>query len=147
MVWSWTAILTALFPVNKGYLVTPQRSIISEEDNTSTILDFVIEVSKITTSPLDKRTVLIVEIKNTQHWPSRILALENQLLKQTNAVLADNARDLVYYIMSVGPHWRYGIKYDNGQRLQHLTEWYYTIHNRNSFKGLTKLSEKIYDIE
>jgi len=100
----WNAILTTLFPVNKGYLINPQRNIVSDEDNTSTILDFVIEVSKITTSPLDKRTVLIVEIKNTQHWPTRILALENQLLKQTNATLADNAKDLVYYIMAIGPH-------------------------------------------
>ena len=143
----WTAILTSFFPVGKGYLVTPQRKIVSDEDNTSIIPDFVIEVSKITTPPLDKRVVLIVEIKNTQHWPGKVSALEDQLLKQTSAALADNAKDLVYYVMTIGPHWRYGVKYDNGQGLQYLIEWRNTIHDESSFKELIKLSEKIYDID
>ena len=143
----WTAILTTFFPVGKGYSVTPQRKIISDEDHTSIIPDFVIEVLKITTPPLDKRTVLIVEIKNTQHWPNKISALEDQLLKQICVTLADNAKDLVYYIMAIGPHWRYGVKYDNGQQLQHLIEWRNTIHDESSFKELIKLSEKVYDID
>jgi hypothetical protein len=142
----WTSILTTFFPVGKGYLVTPQRKIVSDEDHTSVVPDFVIEVSKITTSPLDKRTVLIVEIKNTQHWPDRILALENQLLKQADATLADNAKDLVYYIMTMGPHWRYGVKYDNGRGLQPLIGWRDTIHDENSFRELVRLSERVYDL-
>src|SRR5712675_2570690 len=129
----WTAILTSLFPITHGYLVTPQQRL--PNDDQSHIPDFIIEVVKISTSPLALRTVLIVEIKNTQHWPNRIQALKRQLGRQTDAAFAGTARDKVYWIGAIGPHWQYGERTDEGGMVQELIKWHDTIHDFASFKS------------
>ncbi|KAG8954845.1 hypothetical protein FRC04_010328 [Tulasnella sp. 424] len=106
----WTAILTTLFPVTQSYLVTPQRRI--PEGSESHIPDFVIEVVQLTTPPVTFRTVLIVKVKNSQHWTSGILALERQINCQTDAAFAGTASRKIYWIGTIGPHWRYGSKED-----------------------------------
>ena len=46
----WTSILTTLFPTPQGYIVTPQRRI--PEDSESHIPDFIIEVVRLISSPI-----------------------------------------------------------------------------------------------
>ena len=137
----WTTILTSLFPTTHGYLVTPQQRL--PNDDQSHIPDFIIEVVKISTSPLALRTVLIVEIKNTQHWPNRIQALKRQLGRQTDAAFAGTARDKVYWIGAIGPHWQYGEKIDDGGMVQELIKWHDTIHDLASFNDLQALVQLV----
>ena len=136
----WTTILTSLFPSTEGYIVTPQRR--PPDDSDSHIPDFIIEVVKLSTAlALIFRTVLIVEIKNSQHWESGIPALVQQLSRQTDAAFAGTVHTKVYWIASetIGPHWRYGEKEDDGQDLQALIGWHHTTHDQASFDDLRVL--------
>jgi hypothetical protein len=137
----WNAILASLFPSTQGYLVSPQQRLPS--DDQSHIPDFVIEVVKLSTPPLTLRTVLIVKIMNTQHWPSGIQALRRQLGRQTNAAFAGTARDKVYWIGAIGPRWQYGEKIDDGGAAQELTEWHDTTHDLVSFNDLQALVQLV----
>src|ERR1700733_13253861 len=99
----WTTILTTLFPSTQGYIVTPQRRL---PDPESHIPDFIIEVVKMATAPLAFRSVLIVKIKNSQHWEPGIPALQRQLNRQTDAAFAATPSSNFYWTRSIGPHWR-----------------------------------------
>ncbi|KAF8223936.1 hypothetical protein L208DRAFT_1411116 [Tricholoma matsutake] len=137
----WTTILTTLFPSTQGYIVTPQRRL--PDDPESHIPDFIIEVVKMATAPLTFRSVLIVEIKNSQHWESGIPALQRQLNRQTDAAFAGTAYSKVYWIGSIGPHWRYGDKEDDGQNVRPLIDWHDTTHDQASFDDLEYLTHLV----
>ncbi|KAF8338465.1 hypothetical protein F5887DRAFT_1077804 [Amanita rubescens] len=126
----WITILTTLFPTIQGYIVTPQRRL--PDDPQSHIPDLVIEVEKMATAPLIFRTVLIVKIKNSQHWEDGIPALERQLNRQTDAAFYGTAHSNVYWIGAIGPHWKYGEKLDE-QDVQALVDWHDTTHDQASF--------------
>jgi len=134
----WTTILTTLFPSTQGYVITPQRRI--PDDSESHIPDFVIKVVKLSTPPLTFRTVLIVEVKNTQHWPNGIGSFERQINRQTDASFAGTAHTKVYWVGTIGPHWRYGEKEDNGQYPTPLIDWHHTTHDQASFDDLQVLA-------
>ncbi|KAF7785101.1 hypothetical protein Agabi119p4_1266 [Agaricus bisporus var. burnettii] len=133
----WNAILTVLFPTAQGYIVTPQRRIPDESDH---IPDFVVEVVKIVSPPMQLRTVLIVKIKNSQHWEAGIPALERQILRQTDASFSGTAVSQVYWIGVIGPHWRYGIKEDDGQDAVPLIDWHHVTHDQDSYNNLQNLA-------
>lgn len=133
----WTTILTSLFPSTQGYIVTPLQRLAS--DDQSHIPDFIFGVVKLSTPPLTFRTVLIVKIKNTQHWPRGIPALRCQLGRQTDAAFEGTAGDKVYWIGAIGPHWQYGEKIDDGGAVEELIEWHDTIHDLASFNDLQAL--------
>ena len=134
----WNAILTTLFPSTQGYVITPQRRI--PDDSESHIPDFVIEVVKLSTPPLTFRTVLIVKVKNTQHWPNGIGSLERQINRQTDASFAGTAHTKVYWIGAIGSHWRYGEREDNGQDPTPLIDWHHSTHDQASFDDLQVLA-------
>jgi hypothetical protein len=104
------------------------------------------EVLKLTSSsPLTFRTVLFLEVKNTNQWPTGIPALERQLTSKTDAAFAGIAAafagtvyDKVYWIGAIGPHWRYGEK-DDGQDPVPLIDWHDTIHDAVSYADLQQL--------
>jgi hypothetical protein len=133
----WTSILTTLFPTSQGYIVTPQRRI--PEDSESHIPDFVIEVVRLISSPIQFRTVLIVEVKNSQHWEAGIPSLERQIKRQTDAAFSGTAVSQVYWIGVIGPHWRYGIKEDDGQDPRPLINWHDITHDQASYTDLQAL--------
>jgi len=137
----WNAILTGLFPPTQGYLVTPQQRL--HGDVQYRIPGFIIEVIELSTPPLTFRTVLIVEIKNTQHWPSGIEALKLHLAKQTDAAFSGTAKDKVYWIGTIGPHWQYGQKIDDGGPIQELIQWHDTTHDLASFNDLQALVQLV----
>ncbi|KAI5986885.1 hypothetical protein EDD15DRAFT_1522212 [Pisolithus albus] len=129
----WTTILTTLFPASQGYIVTPQQRFPGEDR------DFIIEVTKLSTPPVTLRTVLIIGINNTQHWPSGIQNLRHQLETQADAAFSGTARNKVYWIGVIGPHWQYGEKIDDGGELKELIEWHDTTHDLASFNDLQTL--------
>jgi len=141
---SWTTILTSLFPTTQGYLVSPQQRL--PIDGQNHVPDFlIIEVIKVSTPPppLTYRTVLIVKIKNTQHWPSGIQALKRQLGMQADAAFSETARDKVYWIAVIGPHWQYGERIDGGGEVQELIKWHDTTHDLESFNDLEALVQLV----
>ncbi|KAF5347940.1 hypothetical protein D9756_010122 [Leucocoprinus leucothites] len=79
---TWISILTTLFPSSQGYVVTPQHRI--AEDAEVHILNLFIQVAKPWTIPVTLRIVLIVEIKNSQHWESGKTALMRQIELKTD---------------------------------------------------------------
>jgi len=138
----WTSILTTLFPTTQGYMVTPQRRL--SDDSESHIPDFIIEVARLSTPPLTLRTVLVVEIKNTQRWQSAgIEALQRQLNRQTDAAFAGTAHTKLYWIGTIGPHWRYGEREDNGQDLRPLIDWHHTTHDPASYHDFRVLVDLV----
>lgn len=140
----WNSMLTVLFPDDQGFIITPQRRI--PEDSQSHIPDFVIEVVKLTSPPLTFRTVLIVEIKNSQHWPGRITSLDNQISRQADAAFAGTAHTKVYWIGTIGPHWRYGERYDNRQDIVPLIHWHDITHDAASYADLQELARLVREL-
>jgi len=145
----WNTILTTLFPPIEGYVVTPQRKNYIENGVPFHIADFIMEVTRVEGPNITPRTVLILEIKNSQHWPNSIDRFFRQLNRQVNFVFADSARDKLYWIAALGPHWVYGMKdeLDGGSRgLTPLIEWHDTIHDDSSFADLQTLAALVHTI-
>ena len=67
----WNTILTTLFPSAQGYVVIPHRPLPDD-------FYLIIEVMKISTTPFTRQCVLIVEIKNSQHWEYGLPELQRQ---------------------------------------------------------------------
>jgi hypothetical protein len=137
----WNTILTTLFPSAQGYIVTPQRRL--PDDPESHIPDFIIEVVKMSTAPLTFRSVLIAKIKNSQHWEYGIPALQRQLNRQTDAAFAGTAHSKVYWIGTIGPHWRYGEKENDEHDVRPLINWHHTTHDKASFDDLQTLARLV----
>ena len=118
----------------QGYIVTPQGRL-PDDPESHTIPDFkiIIEVVKLSTPPITFRTVLIVKIKSSQHWQSGIGALERQLGRQTDAAFAGTAHTKVYWIGTIGPHWR---RKTTGQDSQPLIDLHHTTHDQALFDDL-----------
>jgi hypothetical protein len=89
---------TILFPTTQGYIVTPKRRL--PDDPGSHFHVFIIG---------EVVTVLVLKIRNSHHWQSGIQVLERQLNRQTDAAFSGTAHTL-YWIGTIGPHWRYGEK-------------------------------------
>jgi hypothetical protein len=109
------------------------------EDNESHIPDFVIEVVRLISSPIQFRTVLIVEVKNSQHWEAGIPSLERQIKRQTDTAFSGTAVSQVYWIGVIGPRWRYGVKEDDRQDPRPLINWHDITHDQASYTDLQAL--------
>lgn len=138
----WIALLGQVFPPAQGYIVRPQMTS-ADSVGLEHKLDFVLELVKIVSPPFEARTVLIVEIKNTNRWPKDINRVDQQLERYASAAFDTTARDTVYCISSIGPHWRLSKKEDDGQGLQYLTEWHSPIHDKASFDEFVRLKSMI----
>ncbi|KAF8334363.1 hypothetical protein F5887DRAFT_991447 [Amanita rubescens] len=131
----WNAILTTLFPPAQRYFVTPHRRPLDPDSH------LIIEVVKLTTTaPITLRSVLIIAIGNAQHLKPGIPVPERELNQQIDTAFAATARSKVYWIESIGPHWRYGVKEDDGQDVQPLIAWHDTTHDHASFDDFQTLT-------
>lgn len=75
----WNSILSALLSASKGYLVG--------------FTNFAYEISKLISSkPLQTRTVLVIEIKNSQHWQAGIPSLEKRINRLADAAWKCNLK-------------------------------------------------------
>src|ERR1700742_3179296 len=145
----WTTILTTIFPADEGFMVTPQLHV-HEMPATYKIPDFIIQVKRVfgptASIPKKFRTVLIVEVKPPVHWAEgfRHKALYNQLNKQLDSVFNLTGWSKLFWLVAIGPHWRYGYKCDDGQMhynrnvlpLPTLSEWHHTIHSNEDYDAL-----------
>jgi hypothetical protein len=59
----WNSILTTLFPPNQGYVITPQRKPYNEDNATSRMPDFIIEIAKVEGPVLGMRTYSSSKLK------------------------------------------------------------------------------------
>ena len=141
----WTTILTTLFPATDGFVVNPQLKVVDDDDDESTIPDFVIQVSKFAQpGVLNSQIVLVAEIKNSHQWPEGAERLFTQICKQANSAFSQTALRSVYWIGVIGPHWRYGRKEDDGQlKLSELIPWHDTTHDDASFDDLQTLARLV----
>ncbi|KAH9047546.1 hypothetical protein EDB84DRAFT_1434782 [Lactarius hengduanensis] len=113
--------------------------------------DLVIEVVKISDDPFQMRTVLIVQIKNNQRLQSGIETLERQMNRHVDAAFRGTelgtAISEVYWITSIGPRWRFGVKEDDRQGLRPLTAWHETTHGQASFDDFQSLTSLVAELQ
>ena len=140
---TWTAILMQLFPPSKNFLLTPMPRITANAP-------LVMELQTMSTAPTSQlRTVLVVDIRKTRHWPVGISAQEEQVKGLTDAAFTGslseyaNARSKVYWISVIGSHWRYGVS--DGQDSRPLIDWHHTIDDEayNVLQELAGLVERL----
>ncbi|KAH9165811.1 hypothetical protein EDB89DRAFT_2007376 [Lactarius sanguifluus] len=139
---AWTSILTFLLPDSEGYYLAPHR-------RQNQMSDLVIEVVKISDDPFQMRTILIVQIKNNQHLQSGIETLERQINRHADAAFRGTelgtAISKVYWITTIGPRWRFGVKED-GQELRPLIALHETTHDQASFDDFQILTSLVRDL-
>jgi hypothetical protein len=133
----WTAILTTLFPSAQRYIVTPHRRPLDPDSH------LIIEVVKMTAAPITLHSVLIIAIGNAEHLRPGIPVPERELNRQIDTAFAGTARSKVYWIESIGPHWRYGEKEDDGRDVQPLVAWHDTTHDQASFDDFQTLTDLV----
>ncbi|KAH9066235.1 hypothetical protein EDB87DRAFT_1573849 [Lactarius vividus] len=142
---AWNSILTFLFPVSQGFFIAPRR----RQDETS---DLVIGVVKmINHDPSQMRIVLIVQIKSNWRLQSGFLPLEEQINSHIDAAFRGErspgtAISKVYWITTIGPRWRYGIKEDGEQGLRPLIAWHETTHDQASYGNFQALTSLVVDL-
>jgi hypothetical protein len=137
----WNTILTTLFPASQGYVVTPRRRV--EDISTVQIPDLIIEVTKVTLPSLTPRTVLMFEMKNSQHWDHGVEALMQKIRRRTEREFSLLADSKLYWIVAIGPRWVYGEKEDDGQDPKPLIEWHDVTHDDASYRDLLQLVELV----
>jgi hypothetical protein len=135
----WNAILIELFPVSRGYIVTPRRR---EEDVFSgQFSDLVIEVAKVTSLPATYRTVLVVKIKGSQHWDHGKEDLIQEIGHWRGLAFQDSGSETrkLYWIGVIGSHWVYGERGANGNDPKPLIEWHDVTHDDASYRDFLQL--------
>jgi hypothetical protein len=137
----WATILTQLFPSSKGYVITPRRHV--EGLSIAQIPNLIIDVAKVTLPSPGRRTVLVVEIKNSQHWDHGEKALMQRIRSWTTIAFTETAECKLYWIGAIGPHWMYGEKEDDEQAPKPLIGWHDVIHDDASYRDLLQLVELV----
>ena len=141
----WTGILFFLFPVSQGYFVTPM-AYFPINNHQPPYLAF--EVSRWTEPPRSgplRRPLLIVVLMYSKDWQAGIPSLETEINRLIDAAfsgetIGGTAISKVYWIGVIGPHWRFGVKEDNGQRATPLIDWHDTTHDEASFDDFQHLA-------
>ena len=141
---AWSTLLSILFPSNQGYAGCPRQRQGAEGD-------LIIEVAKVTSpeSPSERlkfRILLIVEIKDYQHWDHKKQQLMQQLRRQTDDAFSRTGRGKVFWIATIGPHWLYGEKKD-GQGMKPLIEWHHATFDDSSCRDLEQLVELVGSLD
>ncbi|KAH9042380.1 hypothetical protein EDB84DRAFT_1473054 [Lactarius hengduanensis] len=147
--WSaaWTSILFALFPLSQRYFIAPYRRL----NQWSALM---IEVVKSTDPDSDQlRALLVVAIKNSkdsQDWQAGIPSLERQINRHIDTAFhgrePGTAVAKVYWITTIGPHWRYGVREDDGQGLRPLIAWHENPHDQASYDDFQDLTALVADL-
>jgi len=136
----WLTILTILFPPTDDYVVSPQIKTYNERGAVGGRPDLVIEVAKYTSQPFALRTILIVEIKNAQHWPDGVDHMLRRIDIDTGYEFNKTSCDKLYWIAAIGPHWTYGVREEDERRARPLIEWRHSVHDAASFTNLQELA-------
>jgi hypothetical protein len=79
-----------------------------------------------------------------QDWQAGIPSLETEINRLVDAAFRGEttggiAISKVYWIGVIGPHWRFGVKEDNGQTATPLIDWHDTAHDEASFEDFQRL--------
>jgi hypothetical protein len=125
-----------LFPSEQDYEVCPRQRQGAEGD-------LIIEVAKVTypetpSELIKSRILLVVEIKDYQHWDHGKGPLMQQLTHQTDDAFLHTARGKLFWIATIGPHWLYGEK-KRGQGMMPLIEWHHATFDDSSCRDLEQL--------
>ena len=137
----WLTILTILFPPADNYLVSPQIKTYSEKDAAKGLPDLILEVAKPVDQPLFAlRTILIVEIKNTHHWPNGVDHIMRRIDVDTGYEFSKTALDKLYWVAAIGPHWLYGVREEDERKGRPLIDWHHSVHDAASFTDFQTLA-------
>jgi hypothetical protein len=88
------------------------------------------------------RILLVVEIKDYQHWDRGKEQLMQQLRHQMDDAFSRTARGKLFWIATIGPHWLYGEK-KYGQVMKPLIEWHHATFDDLSIRDLEQLVELV----
>ncbi|KAH9050491.1 hypothetical protein EDB84DRAFT_1449223 [Lactarius hengduanensis] len=148
--WSgaWNTILNTLFPLSQGYFIAPYRRLTQWSA-------LMIEVVKSNGPGRNQlRALLVVGIKNnqddSQDWQAGIPSLERQINRQIDAAFhgtePGTGVSKVYWITTIGPHWRYGVRENDEQGLRSLIAWHKTVHDQASYDDFQDLTTLVADL-
>ena len=142
----WPGIIGQLFPISRNYVHWPMRRFAKDKRQTQYIA---YEVSEIIALPATRRSVLILVIMESSDWQTCIPSLEKEINRLTDAAVSgtfsDRATSKVFWIGTIGHHWRYGVKEDNGRKMTPLIDWQ-TIHDEASYDVFQRLVALVADI-
>jgi hypothetical protein len=140
----WDSIIRHIFSSSDNYVVHPRRVRAADNFSVQHIPDLVVEDIRDPNAIVWKpRTVLIVTIENSEFWESGKDALMERIKFQTELAFARTATERVYWVVVIGPHWRYGIKEDDGQDLRPLIPWHDVAHDDTSYDDLMRLANLV----
>jgi hypothetical protein len=140
----WASIIRHMFSSSDNYVVYPRRVRAADNFSVQHIPDLVVEAIGDPNNTIWKpRTVLIVTIENSEFWESGKDALMQRIKLQTEWAFARRATERVYWVVEIGPHWRYGIKEDDGQDLRPLIPWHDVTHDDASYDDLMRLANLV----
>ena len=143
----WHGIIVQLFPISRNYAYWPLHRIAKDKRHTPYLA---YEVSEFIALPATRRSVLIVVIMESSDWRACVPSLEEGINRLTDdalsGTLSDRATSKVFWIGTIGHHWRYGVKEDNGREMKPLIDWHETIHDEASFDDFQRLVALVADI-
>jgi hypothetical protein len=139
----WNSILTTLFyPLN--LVVIPYRR---ELDQVQPIPAFSVcrfNGPNLRGSPYTP--LLVVNIMNHECWDLGHDSLMQSIKHKIRAEFADGAREKVYWIGVIGPHWRYGVQKDDDDEPTPLIPWHDVTHDDASYHDFMQLRELVASI-
>ena len=146
----WCLILDQLFPLSRGYALAPLHRVTKDNRHTPCVAYNVSKFIDLTATP---HSVLIVVIMESPDWQACVPSLEKEINRLTDATLSGTLMERavptskIFWIGTIGHHWRYGIKEDNGGReMKPLIDWHETIHDEASYDDFQRLVALIADL-
>jgi hypothetical protein len=139
----WLAILNFLFPASQDYIVTPIPYFPLDNHQPPYVAFEVSQWNKPCSPPW--RPLLIVAVMHSQDWRAGIPSLETKINRLIDAAFSGETRggtaiSTVYWMGVIGPHWRFGVKEENGQEAKQLIDWHHTAHDEVSFDDFQRLA-------
>ena len=93
------------------------------------------------------RPLLIVAVMHSKDLRAGISSLETEINRLIDAAFSGDtslrggtAVSKVYWMGVIGPHWRFGVKEDNGRKVKPLIDWHHTAHDEASFDDFQRLA-------
>lgn len=140
---AWNAILNALFPTSKGFMVQPWSR--CSADYT---------VHKVHQEPTRLRITIVLKvyIRNKHVWPHDARGLSRLIDREMQTAYKDTMKDVVYWIAAIGQHWQYGKKLNERKHGLEadttipLIDWQHKCHTQAAYRHFSDLAEAVENI-
>lgn len=146
----WNAVLSTIFPPSKGYMV----ELVSQATRADVGGDDLLEVRRLCKGEeggWNTKKVLCLYSRGARHWPAGADVFERFIHRLLQEEIQSSVLEDVYWIATIGSHWRYG-KMINLEDVEdpgtedtmlRLIDWQDTIYDETSYDHLCALAREI----